>query len=82
LKAKYPRRLTQTDIDKLTQGGQFMTEKEGGSDVGTLTKGGAGRRPLAAHRRKMVLLQCRRQGRDAAGAAEGAGPARAASGCS
>jgi alkylation response protein AidB-like acyl-CoA dehydrogenase len=24
-------------MSKLTQGGQFMTEKEGGSDVGTLT---------------------------------------------
>src|SRR6476469_5772718 len=37
LKAKYLDGLTQTDMDKLTQGGQFMTEKEGGSDVGTLT---------------------------------------------
>jgi alkylation response protein AidB-like acyl-CoA dehydrogenase len=37
LKAKYLDGLTQTDISKLTQGGQFMTEKEGGSDVGTLT---------------------------------------------
>ena len=78
LKAKYLDGLTQTDMDKLTQGGQFMTEKEGGSDVGTLTTdGGAGRRPLAAHRRKMVLLQCRRQGRDAAGAAGRRGPRHA-----
>jgi acyl-CoA dehydrogenase len=37
LKARYLDGLTQTDMDKLTQGGQFMTEKEGGSDVGTLT---------------------------------------------
>src|SRR6201991_4605112 len=37
LKAKYLDGLTQTDMDKLTQGGQFMTEKEGGSDVGKLT---------------------------------------------
>ncbi|MBC7586232.1 MAG: acyl-CoA dehydrogenase family protein [Tardiphaga sp.] len=37
LQAKYLDGLTQTDIGKLTQGGQFMTEKEGGSDVGTLT---------------------------------------------
>ncbi|HXL12966.1 MAG TPA: acyl-CoA dehydrogenase family protein [Bradyrhizobium sp.] len=37
LKEKYLDGLTQTDMDRLTQGGQFMTEKEGGSDVGTLT---------------------------------------------
>src|SRR5579863_5219451 len=37
LKAKYLDGLTSTDMDRLTQGGQFMTEKEGGSDVGTLT---------------------------------------------
>jgi acyl-CoA dehydrogenase len=37
LKAKYLDGLTQTDMSKLTQGGQFMTEKEGGSDVGSLT---------------------------------------------
>ena len=37
LKAKYLDGLTQTDLARLTQGGQFMTEKEGGSDVGTLT---------------------------------------------
>jgi alkylation response protein AidB-like acyl-CoA dehydrogenase len=37
LKAKYLDGLTQTDMDRLTQGGQFMTEKEGGSDVGKLT---------------------------------------------
>src|SRR3954447_9595502 len=37
LKAKYLEGLTQTDMAKLTQGGQFMTEKEGGSDVGKLT---------------------------------------------
>src|SRR6202522_3344872 len=37
LKARYLDGLTQTDIAKLTQGGQFMTEKEGGSDVGKLT---------------------------------------------
>ena len=37
LKAKYLDGLTQTDMTRLTQGAQFMTEKEGGSDVGTLT---------------------------------------------
>src|SRR6187551_504469 len=37
LKQKYLDGLTQTDMGRLTQGGQFMTEKEGGSDVGTLT---------------------------------------------
>jgi alkylation response protein AidB-like acyl-CoA dehydrogenase len=37
LKEKYLDGLTQTDMNRLTQGGQFMTEKEGGSDVGTLT---------------------------------------------
>src|SRR6202167_2457021 len=37
LKARYLDGLTQTDMSKLTQGGQFMTEKEGGSDVGKLT---------------------------------------------
>lgn len=37
LKTKYLDGLTQTDMARLTQGGQFMTEKEGGSDVGSLT---------------------------------------------
>jgi alkylation response protein AidB-like acyl-CoA dehydrogenase len=37
LKAKYLQGLLATDMERLTQGGQFMTEKEGGSDVGTLT---------------------------------------------
>src|SRR6267142_2776254 len=37
LKAKYLDGLTETDMSRLTQGGQFMTEKEGGSDVGKLT---------------------------------------------
>jgi len=37
LREKYLDGLTQTDMAKLTQGGQFMTEKEGGSDVGSLT---------------------------------------------
>src|SRR6478672_9386758 len=37
LKGRYLAGLTTTDMDRLTQGGQFMTEKEGGSDVGTLT---------------------------------------------
>src|SRR5471032_2548063 len=36
LKEKYLDGLTQTDMTRLTQGGQFMTEKEGGSDVGML----------------------------------------------
>jgi alkylation response protein AidB-like acyl-CoA dehydrogenase len=37
LQAKYLDGLTQTDMARLTQGSQFMTEKEGGSDVGKLT---------------------------------------------
>ncbi|WP_407157946.1 acyl-CoA dehydrogenase family protein [Bradyrhizobium sp. STM 3557] len=37
LQDRYLDGLTQTDMEKLTQGGQFMTEKAGGSDVGTLT---------------------------------------------
>jgi alkylation response protein AidB-like acyl-CoA dehydrogenase len=37
LKEKYLDRLTETDMSRLTQGAQFMTEKEGGSDVGSLT---------------------------------------------
>jgi acyl-CoA dehydrogenase len=37
LKDKYIDGLTQTDVTRLTQGAQFMTEKEGGSDVGRLT---------------------------------------------
>src|SRR6202048_1783125 len=37
LKERYLDGLTQTDMSRLTQGGQFMTEKEGGSDVGKLT---------------------------------------------
>jgi alkylation response protein AidB-like acyl-CoA dehydrogenase len=37
LKEKYLDGLTQTDMTLLTQGAQFMTEKEGGSDVGKLT---------------------------------------------
>ena len=84
LKAKYLDGLTQTDMSKLTQGGQFMTEKEGGSDVGTLTtRSRSGRRPLAAVWREMVLLQRRCQGGDAAGAAgRERARARAASGCS
>src|SRR4030088_975517 len=41
LKAKYLDGLTQTDMGRLTQGGQFMTEKEGGSDVGKLTTSAA-----------------------------------------
>ncbi len=37
LQEKYLDRLTETDMSRLTQGAQFMTEKEGGSDVGSLT---------------------------------------------
>lgn len=37
LKAKYLENLITTDMSRLTQGAQFMTEKEGGSDVGRLT---------------------------------------------
>ena len=70
LKAKYLDGLTQTDMSQLTQGGQFMTEKEGGSDVGTLTTTAVQEGDhWRLSRRKMVLLQCGREGRDAAGAA-------------
>jgi len=37
LKARYLDGLTTTDMSRLTQGAQFMTEKEGGSDVGRST---------------------------------------------
>lgn len=37
LKNRYLEGLTTTDMTRLTQGAQFMTEKEGGSDVGSLT---------------------------------------------
>lgn len=37
LRARYLDGLTTTDMGRLTQGAQFMTEKEGGSDVGRLT---------------------------------------------
>lgn len=37
LKARYLPGLITTDMARLTQGAQFMTEKEGGSDVGSLT---------------------------------------------
>lgn len=37
LKARYLEGLITTDMNRLTQGSQFMTEKEGGSDVGRLT---------------------------------------------
>jgi len=37
LKAAYLPRLTATDLDQLTQGTQWMTEKSGGSDVGAST---------------------------------------------
>src|SRR6202789_3370633 len=37
LKARYLDGLTQTDMNRLSRGGQFITEKEGGSDVGKLT---------------------------------------------
>jgi alkylation response protein AidB-like acyl-CoA dehydrogenase len=36
LKSKYLDGLIETDMARLTQGAQFMTEKEGGSDVGRL----------------------------------------------
>ena len=70
LKAKYLDGLTQTDMSKLTQGGQFMTEKEGGSDVGKLTTTAVREGDhWRLYRRKVVLLQCRRRSGDAAGAA-------------
>ena len=72
LKARYLDGLTQTDMAQLSQGAQFMTEKEGGSDVGRLTTVGDARgRPLAHPRRKVVLLERRCRRRHAAGAARG-----------
>ena len=83
LKAKYLDGLTQTDMAKLTQGGQFMTEKEGGSDVGTLTTTAVqegehwrlyGEKWFCSNAdAKVVMLLAR---------PEGAPPARAASACS
>ncbi|MET0445592.1 MAG: acyl-CoA dehydrogenase family protein, partial [Pseudorhodoplanes sp.] len=74
LQDKYLDGLTQTDMAKLTQGGQFMTEKEGGSDVGTLTTTAV---PEGEHWRltgekwfcsnadaKVVMLLARPQGAD------------------
>jgi len=69
LKDKYLDGLTQTDMEKLTQGGQFMTEKEGGSDFGTLTTTAVQKRSLAPSWREMVLLERRCKSRDAIGAA-------------
>lgn len=37
LKTRFLPGLLETDMARLTQGAQFMTEKEGGSDVGSLT---------------------------------------------
>lgn len=37
LKDRFLERMTTTDTSRLWQGGQYMTEKEGGSDVGSLT---------------------------------------------
>lgn len=37
LQDRFLERMTTTDTSRLWQGGQYMTEKEGGSDVGSLT---------------------------------------------
>ena len=83
LKAKYLDGLTQTDMSKLTQGGQFMTEKEGGSDVGTLTTTAVqegdhwrlhGEKWFCSNADAEVVMLLARP--------EGAGPAPAASACS
>lgn len=37
VKARFLERMLATDLDSLWQGAQFMTEKEGGSDVGSAT---------------------------------------------
>ena len=37
LQERFLERMTTTDTSRLWQGGQYMTEKEGGSDVGSLT---------------------------------------------
>ena len=58
------------DVATMWKGTQFMTERAGGSDVGAIETIGALRgRRVAAHRRQMVLLACRRRCRAAAGAA-------------
>ena len=78
LKAKYLDGLTQTDMAKLTQGGQFMTEKEGRLRRRQADDDRrAGWRSLAAVWREVVLLQCGRESRDAAGAAARRGPRHA-----
>ena len=57
---------------RMWKGTQFMTERAGGSDVGAIETIGALRgRRVAALRRQMVLLACRRRCRAAAGAAGG-----------
>jgi len=56
-----------------------MTEKEGGSDVGKLTRPQFRKATTGGCRGEMVLLQRGRGSRDAAGAAQGAEGARAAS---
>ncbi len=83
LKAKYLDGLTQTDMSRLTQGGQFMTEKEGGSDVGKLTTTAVqegdhwrlyGEKWFCSNADAEVVMLLARP--------EGAGPAPAASACS
>jgi len=74
-------------MSKLTQGGQFMTEKEGGSDVGKLTHGVQDGEQVAPVGEKMVLLQsdaewcccwraARREGGTAGGLLPDASPSR------
>ena len=54
--------LLETDYDRCQRGAQFLTEVQGGSDVGAnTTRGDPGRRRLAAARREVVLLGRRRR---------------------
>ena len=83
LQDKYLDGLTQTDMALLTQGAQFMTEKEGGSDVGSLTTvagakatTGVSTAKNGSARTRMPASPCCWRGR------EGAPAARAASACS
>jgi len=82
LKARYLDGLTQTDMTKLTQGGQFMTEKEGGSDVGTLTTTAVQEGDHWRSTARNGSAPTRTPKCDAAGAAGRRRPARAASACS
>ena len=54
LKREFVPRLTATSLDELAQGAQFLTEKDGGSDVGVT--GTIARREDGAWRLWLLLL--------------------------